>query len=148
MKADTVGRSCAPLAVRWVSALFVLASGLAAAQTPTPPPRPPRPDAGSVLQQMQPPPTPPPGVEQDAPALRVQRAVAAPAAGGGAKVQVKGFRIAGVPAARAEALLPLLQRYVGADKSLADLEDAAKDVEVALQRQGLFLLRPMCPSRP
>ena len=96
---------------------------------------------------MQPPPTPPPGVEQDAPALRVQRAVAAPSAGGGAKVQVKGFRIAGVPAARAEALLPLLQRYVGADKSLADLEDAAKDVEVALQRQGLFLAQAYVPEQ-
>jgi hypothetical protein len=77
----------------------------------------------------------------------VQRAVAAPTFGGGAKVQVKGFRIAGVSAARAEALLPLLQRYVGADKSLADLEDAAKDVEVALQRQGLFLAQAYVPEQ-
>ena len=42
---------------------------------------------------------------------------------------------------------PLLQRYVGADKSLADLEDAAKDVEVALQRQGLFLAQAYVPEQ-
>ncbi|MEO8524486.1 MAG: ShlB/FhaC/HecB family hemolysin secretion/activation protein [Caldimonas sp.] len=75
------------------------------------------------------------------------RAVAAPTSGGGAKVQVRGFRIVGLPAARGDALLPLLQRYVGADKSLADLEDAAKDIEVALQRQGLFLAQAYVPEQ-
>jgi len=133
--ADTVGRLQAQVIVRWIPALLALIGGLAAAQTAPPPPRP---DAGSVLQQMQPPPAQPPGVEQAAPVLKIQRAVASPSSGGGAKVQVKGFRIAGISAARADVLLPLLQRYVGPDKSLADLEDAAKDVEVALQRQGLF----------
>ena len=117
--------------------------GTASAQTPPPP----KPDAGSALQQIQPTIVPSASTEQAQPVLRVPRAVAAPAAGGGAKVQVKGFRIVGVSAARAEPLLPLLQRYVGADKSLADLEDAAKDVEVALQRQGLFLAQAYVPEQ-
>ena len=39
------------------------------------------------------------------------------------------------------------QKYVGADKTLADLEDAAKDVEVALQRQGLFLAQAYIPEQ-
>lgn len=124
------------------AALLAFALGTAAAQTPPPP----KPDAGSVLQQIQPVTVAPPGTDAP-PLLPVPRAVAAPTLGGGAKVQVKGFRIVGLPAARADALLPLLQRYVGSDKSLADLEDAAKDVEVALQRQGLFLAQAYVPEQ-
>jgi hemolysin activation/secretion protein len=107
---------------------------------------PPRPDAGSVLQQVRPAPVSP-AAPASSPTLVAPRAVAAPSAGGGAKVSVKAFRIAGLPAARAAELLPLLQRYVGADRSLADLEDAAKDVEVALQRQGLFLAQAYIPEQ-
>jgi hemolysin activation/secretion protein len=122
-----------------LAAPFVAGSALA--QTP-----PPRPDAGSVLQQIQPSVTPP-AAAASAPNLTAPRAVSAPSAGGGAKVSVKSFRIAGVSAARAAELQPLLQRYVGSDRSLADLEDAAKDVEVALQRQGLFLAQAYIPEQ-
>ena len=132
-----------PVLQRLVAVLAFAAWGTATAQTPPPP----KPDAGSVLQQIQPSIVPPASPEQAQPVLRVPRAVSAPTSGGGAKVQVKGFRIVGVSAARAEPLLPLLQRYVGADKSLADLEDAAKDVEVALQRQGLFLAQAYVPEQ-
>ena len=126
-----------------LAVVVAIACATASAQTPPPP----KPDAGSVLQQIQPTTVPPASTDQSQPVLRVPRAVAAPAAGGGAKVQVKGFRIVGLSAARAEPLLPLLQRYVGPDKSLADLEDAAKDVEVALQRQGLFLAQAYVPEQ-
>ncbi len=111
------------------------------AQTPPPP------TAGSILQQIQPSVIPVPAAEQEQPVLKVPRAVAAPASGGGAKVSVKGFRIAGLPAARGDRLQPLLQKYVGPDKSLSDLEDAAKDVEVALQREGLFLAQAYIPEQ-
>ena len=134
-------RTPSRLALHRCVPLLALASASAFAQTPPPP------NAGSVLQQVQPALIPAPRVDPDQPALTVPRAVAAPSAGGGAKVQVKGFRIAGLPAARAERLQPLLQKYVGADKSLADLEDAAKDVEVALQREGLFLAQAYIPEQ-
>ena len=116
----------------------------ARAQTP---PAPPPPNAGSVLQQVQPSLIPAPGPEQAQPAFLVPRAVVAPSSGGGGKVQVSGFRIDGLPAARTERLLPMLQKYVGADKTLADLEDAAKDIEVALQREGLFLAQAYVPEQ-
>ncbi|HEX2542403.1 MAG TPA: ShlB/FhaC/HecB family hemolysin secretion/activation protein [Caldimonas sp.] len=117
-------------------------SGLAAAQTLPPP------NAGSVLQQVQPSlvPAPAPGSAQTLPPLNVPRAVTAPAAGGG-RVDVKGFRIAGLTTTQAEPLLPALQKYVGAGKTLADLEDAAKDVEVVLQRRGLFLAQVYVPEQ-
>ncbi|MEP6739249.1 MAG: ShlB/FhaC/HecB family hemolysin secretion/activation protein [Caldimonas sp.] len=131
------------LAACCLAALFGLASPSTFAQAPPPP----QPNAGSVLQQVQPSLIPVPGAEPAQPVLRVPRAVAAPTSGGGAKVQIKGFRIAGLPAARADRLMPLLQKYVGPDKSLSDLEDAAKDLEVALQREGLFLAQAYIPEQ-
>lgn len=108
---------------------------------------PPPPTAGSVLQQLQPSVTPPPKAGKAPPELVAPRAVIAPTSGSGPRVEVKGFRIAGLAPARADALLPLLSRYVGPGKSLADLEDAAKDVEVALQRSGLFLAQAYVPEQ-
>jgi hemolysin activation/secretion protein len=140
---ESTPRMHSRFAFRWSLSLLGLASSLAAfGQTP-----PPQPNAGSVLQQVQPSLIPAPGVDQAQPVLRVPRAVAAPTSGGGAKVQVKGFRIAGLAAARADRLQPLLQKYIGPDKTLADLEDAAKDVEVALQREGLFLAQAYVPEQ-
>jgi hemolysin activation/secretion protein len=127
---------------RGVALVAILISGTAFAQTP-----PPQPNAGSVLQQVQPTLIATPRAEQDQPVLRVPRAVATPTSGGGAKVDVKAFRIAGLVAARADRVMPLLQKYVGPGKALADLEDAAKDVEVALQREGLFLAQAYIPEQ-
>lgn len=106
----------------------------------------PAPDAGSVLQQIQRATTTPPAAATPAPELRVPRAVVPPSSGG-PRIEVKGFRIAGIAPARAEPLLPLLNRYVGPGKTLADLEDAAKDIEVALQRAGLFLAQAYVPEQ-
>ncbi len=115
----------------------------AQAQTAPPPP----PTAGSVLQQLQPSVTPPPAPGRALPELVAPRAVTAPASGSGPRIEVKGFRIAGLPPERAQALLPLLGRYVGPGKTIADLEDAAKDIEVALQRGGLFLAQAYVPEQ-
>ncbi|HZV93746.1 MAG TPA: ShlB/FhaC/HecB family hemolysin secretion/activation protein [Caldimonas sp.] len=115
---------------------------VALAQTP-----PQQPNAGSILQQVQPSLASPVPADRAAPDLRVPRAVAEPSSGGGAKVDVRGFRIAGLPEARADRLKPLLQKYTGPGKTLADLEDAAKDIEVALQRQGLFLAQAYVPEQ-
>ncbi len=105
------------------------------------------PDAGSLLRQLEPsglarpetdrsvlPPSPPP------------KAVTAPAAGG-PTLTVSGFRIAGVDDATARRLQPLLAKYTGAGRTLLDLEDAAKDVEVALQREGFFLAQAYVPEQ-
>jgi len=109
----------------------------------TPPPAPPT--AGSLLQQMQPL-TKPPTADTPAPEVKLPKAVSAPTQGG-PRLQVKEFRLAGLEAPQLAAVLPLLQKYLGPDKTLADLEDAAKDVEVALQRSGFFLAQAYVPEQ-
>ncbi|MDB5816436.1 MAG: ShlB/FhaC/HecB family hemolysin secretion/activation protein [Rhizobacter sp.] len=74
------------------------------------------------------------------------RQVTAPP-GSGPSVTVKSFRIAGIPDDQAAALLPVTARYLGENKTLADFEDAAKDVEVALQRSGRFLAQVYVPEQ-
>ncbi|MEO7152056.1 MAG: POTRA domain-containing protein, partial [Burkholderiaceae bacterium] len=111
-----------------------------AAQTP------PAPSAGSLLQQAQPSVVIPAPSTQALPPLAAPRAVAAPLSGG-PKVTVRGFRLAGIDAAQAAMLTPLLEKYVGEGKTLADLEDAAKDIEVVLQRQGTFLAQAYVPEQ-
>lgn len=125
-----------PLAVL----IAALAPALAGAQTP------PQPDAGSVLQQIERTAPPRPPGAAPAPELRVPRVVVPPSTGG-PTIDVKGFRLAGLDPARAQPLMPLLERYTGPGKTLADLEDAAKDIEVALQRQGLFLAQAYVPEQ-
>jgi hemolysin activation/secretion protein len=126
------------------TALSLCAAAAAALAQPVPPPRPP--SSGTLLQQLDPSVPQPPTLGNVPVDVSVPRAVTAPTAGG-PKVQVKGFRIAGLPPERAQPLLPLLNRYVGPDKTLADLEDAAKDIEVALQRSGLFLAQAYVPEQ-
>ena len=115
----------------------------AAAQTPPPPAAP---NAGSLLQQAQPGLVAPPPSSVGLPEMAAPRAIAAPLSGG-PKVTVRAFRLAGIDAAQAAALTPLLDKYVGEGKSLNDLEDAAKDIEVALQRQGTFLAQAYVPEQ-
>ena len=126
------------------AALCLSAAAAAALAQPVPLPRPP--NAGTLLQQLEPSVPPPPTLGTVPIDVVVPRAVTAPTAGG-PKVQVKGFRIAGLPPERAQPLLAQLNRYIGPDKTLADLEDAAKDVEVALQRSGLVLAQAYVPEQ-
>ena len=104
------------------------------------------PNAGSLLQQAQPSIAVPPPPTRALPELAAPRSVAPPLSGG-PKVTVRGFRLAGIDPAQAATLTPLLDKYVGAGKSLNDLEDAAKDIEVALQRQGTFLAQAYVPEQ-
>ena len=116
---------------------------LAAAAQTTPPAAP---NAGSLLQQAQPSVAAPPPSTLSLPELAAPRSVAPPLSGG-PKVTVRGFRLAGIDPAQAATLTPLLDKYVGEGKSLNDLEDAAKDIEVALQRQGTFLAQAYVPEQ-
>lgn len=131
---------------RWTPGLLpcLLPLAVAAQQTvPNPP------SAGSLLQQAQPQGVPAPALGKPPAELVLPRAVTAPSSGG-PSIEVKAFRIAGLdvlPPERRAALLPMLQKYTGARKTLVDLEDAAKDVEVALQRQGYFLAQAYVPEQ-
>lgn len=133
---------------RWLAPLAWCLSPLAALAQTAPPKIPPnRPDAGLLLQQAQTPGAPATG---NLPELVLPRAVNAPSTGTGPSLEVKGFQLAGLealPAERRAALLPMLAKYIGPKKTLADLEDAAKDVEVALQRQGYFLAQAYVPEQ-
>jgi hemolysin activation/secretion protein len=106
----------------------------------------PAPTAGALLNQLQPPTTAAPAPAAALPEFAAPRAVAA-ASSGGLAFEVKGFRLAGIDEARAAALLPALAKYTGPGRRIADLEDAAKDVEVALQRAGLFLAQAYVPEQ-
>ena len=107
---------------------------------------PPRPGAGQLLRELTPPPVVPPSDAATVPVPAAPRQVQPPLSGG-PTFAVQGFRFTGLAPERARALLPLVERYVGASRTLADLEDAAKDVEVALQRQGLFLAQVYVPEQ-
>lgn len=100
--------------------------------------------AGRLMKELTPP------VVRSAPSeaapVVLPRAVAAPLSGG-PTLRVTGFRLVGIDATRAAELLPLLSKYVGEGKHIADLEDAAKDIEVALQRRGLFLAQVYVPEQ-
>jgi hemolysin activation/secretion protein len=116
---------------------------LSGAQTQTPP------SAGTLLQQQNgaaavalPPPQP--SVQWDA---TLPRAVAAPSSGAGPVLSVTSFQIQGLETAQIPALQHILQRYVGEAKTIADLEDAAKDAEVFLQRQGYLLAQVYVPEQ-
>ncbi len=129
---------------RSLAACLVGAPLVAAAQTAAPPAVP---NAGSLLQQAQPGVVaPPPASTRALPELVAPRSIAPPLSGG-PKLTVRGFHLAGIEAAQSATLLPLLAKYVGEGKSLNDLEDAAKDVEVALQRQGTFLAQAYVPEQ-
>ncbi len=122
-------------------AVLLIACGLpalAAAQSTAP-------GAGSLLKEL----TPPAREAPPETAVRMPdapRALTAPLTGG-PKLRVAGFRLVGIDPARQQPLLPLLTKYIGADKTLLDLQDAAKDVEVILQRQGLFLAQVYVPEQ-
>jgi hemolysin activation/secretion protein len=105
------------------------------------------PDAGTLLRQLQPDSLPPASSTVDLPALDVARPAAPAHRADGPRFEVKAFRIAGLPAERAAALQPLLAARLGPGRTLADLEDAAKDLEVALQREGLFLAQVCVPAQ-
>ncbi|MBX3606774.1 MAG: ShlB/FhaC/HecB family hemolysin secretion/activation protein [Piscinibacter sp.] len=127
--------------LRRALALCLLPGAALAQQVP-----PNAPSAGSLLQQAQPSTPAAPVLGKPPAELVLPRAVSAPTTGG-PTVAVKAFRIAGIDAQRAAPLLPMLQKYTGAAKTLLDLEDAAKDVEVALQRQGFFLAQVYVPEQ-
>ena len=139
LKLSDGSRRCAVSACLLVG--LVLPPAVPFAQTAPAPP-----SAGSLLRELQPGAVQPDTAPRPTLELPAPRTVVAPASGGPA-VDVAGFRLTGIPAERADRLLPLTRRYVGPAKTLADLEDAAKDVEVALQRGGLFLAQVYVPAQ-
>ena len=126
-------------------ALLGASVGLCASAQTAPAPRA-LPDAGSILQQLQPDTSLAPSPTIELPELGAQRAAPAPAHGGPA-FEVKGFRLLGVTDAEAAELLPLIDARIGRGRTLRDLEDAAKDLEAALQRRGLFLAQVCVPAQ-
>ena len=65
----------------------------------------------------------------------------------GPTVDVVEFRLTGISTTQARDLLPLLDRYLGKSKTLADLEATAHGAQAALQRTGLFLAQVYVPAQ-
>ncbi len=105
------------------------------------------PNSGSILRQLEPSTLAKPETDRSVlPQAPPSKAVTAPLSGG-PTLAVSAFRIVGVDDATATRLQPLLGKYTGPGKTLLDLEDAAKDVEVALQREGFFLAQAYVPEQ-
>jgi hemolysin activation/secretion protein len=109
------------------------------------------PNAGAILQQQQKGaaaeafPSSQPSLQRDAP---LPRAVIAPSSGAGPGLLVSAFELKGLASAdQTSAVLKVLQPYLGSAKTITDLEDAAKDVEVFLQRQGFLLAQVYVPEQ-
>ncbi len=103
------------------------------------------PTAGSVLRELREPPPVPRGpsatidvVPEPRPAIRE-----AP----GLLLDVTAFRITGLSVFSEGELLPLLDPYLGPDRSFEDLEDAARAVSDRLRDDGYFLAQAYLPAQ-
>ncbi len=102
-------------------------------------------DSGSVLRQIQTPPTAPlPGLT--APDLVVPNSAQTPTASGAA-IDVRRYQIAGVSPRSAASLQRLVAPFLGAGKTLSDLESAARTLQAELRRRGLFLAQVLVPAQ-
>jgi hemolysin activation/secretion protein len=104
---------------------------------------PPRPDAGQILREVQP------------PALRVPEAVPPPrteepqpdAGAIDARIMVKSFRISGNTAISTETLLPLIVDLAGTERSLRELHGAAARLTAYYRQQGYAVARAYLPAQ-
>ncbi|MCZ8285956.1 MAG: hypothetical protein O9353_10930, partial [Bacteroidia bacterium] len=120
------------------SALMLALYGSAWAQTP------PVPDAGQVLRDLQQArPAPPP---QSAPLQRIDETADLSQAGE-AKVMVKSIAITGNKEIPTEQLQPLVASLVGAERSLTQLNAAARRITAYYRSQGFAVARAYLPAQ-
>ena len=65
----------------------------------------------------------------------------------GFKIDVKGFRFSGLTAIAPERLQPLVQQYIGADRTFEELQSAANAVTEYLRGQGYFVAQAFLPEQ-
>jgi hemolysin activation/secretion protein len=106
------------------------------------------PSAGSLLRQMQPDaPLATPQPDNVLPVHPAPSNRAVSSSDGSPQFTVHGFRLDGIDAALAKSLKAVLAPFNDRRSTLGDLERAAKDVEVALQRRGFFLAQVCVPQQ-
>ncbi|MDB5964831.1 MAG: ShlB/FhaC/HecB family hemolysin secretion/activation protein [Polaromonas sp.] len=118
--------------------LLALYGGSALAQTA------PAPNAGQVLRDLQQSPTPIP--PQSLPLQRIEEA-AAPVPGDQAKVLVKSVVITGNQEVPGTALQPLVEGLVGSERTLAQLNAAARRLTNYYRREGFAVARAYLPAQ-
>jgi hemolysin activation/secretion protein len=117
---------------------FALSAGLASAAQAQP-----RPDAGQVTREVQPPMTPAPSV-----ATPANPSVAAPArADDSARVQVSAFRIVGAEVVPAAELQALLADLVGRSLSLSELDAGVQRITTRYRQHGYSVARAYLPQQ-
>lgn len=89
--------------------------------------------------RLAPPVSAPPAVD-----VERKRAVKPPA---GIKVNIKGFRFSGLTVVPADRLQPIVEKYVGADKTFDDMQSAADAASEYLQQQGYFVAQVYLPEQ-
>lgn len=125
--------------IAMVTALFGVALTPAAVLAVDPPV-----DSGSVLDSVrQPvePPAPRPGLDIERPAERVT-----PATPAGRTFEVRDFALSGNTVFDSATLGALLDRFKGAGKSLAVLEEAADEIKAYYRSRGYFLAQALLPA--
>ncbi len=120
------------------SAILLAMHGGAWAQTP------PQPDAGQVLRDLrQAPPTPPP---QAAPLQRIEES-ADLSQKGEATVRVKSIAITGNQEIPSAELQPLVAGLIGAERSLSQLNAAARRITAYYRSKGFAVARAYLPAQ-
>jgi hemolysin activation/secretion protein len=82
-----------------------------------------------------------------APAIDVQPPRRAVKPAPGLKLEVKGYRFSGLTRVSPDALQPLVQKYVGPDRTFDDLEAAARAVTDYLRDRGYFVAQAYIPEQ-
>ncbi len=65
----------------------------------------------------------------------------------GVKVNVTGFRFSGLTVVSEERVQPLIQKFIGPDRTFEDLQGAADAVSEYLQQQGYFVAQAYLPEQ-
>lgn len=103
------------------------------------------PNAGSLLREFREPPPIPTRPSAEIDAVPEPRPIIREAPG--LSLEVKAFRITGLTVVTERELLPLLEEYVGPERSFEDLDDAAWAVTDHLRSAGYFLAQAYLPAQ-
>ncbi|MEI7818374.1 MAG: POTRA domain-containing protein, partial [Desulfuromonadales bacterium] len=102
------------------------------------------PDAGRLLRESSPPPSLKPQIELPIITKPPEKQEPVPS---GPKVKVSGFVFVGNTVLSSEVLSAALDRYIGKDLTLAELDDAAAQITSAYRARGYFLASAHIPPQ-
>ena len=137
---NTIQRRPSPLSAVTSALLFALYGGASGTRAQTAP----VPDAGQVLRDLQQAPASPPS--RSVPLQRIEESVD-PSQKGEARVLVKSITISGNQEIPSAQLQPLVAGLIGAERSLSQLNAAARRITAYYRSQGFAVARAYLPAQ-